>query len=135
MEPFIAVLLSVVLALVLGYRRVSDDKKVNHVDTNALRATYSEYLRAVSAAGLVRLSNFLGDPPAEEDIHESDNGPRLIDDMVGLLEGERADTVIEGLHGDNDPTVRSLLTRIADDAAKYWPDQISRVHRVRESLA
>ena len=135
MEPFIAVLLSVVLALVLAYRRDGGDKQVNHVDTNALRAAYSEYLRAVSAAGLVRLSNFLGDPPAEEDIHESVNGPRLIDDMVGLLEGERADRVIKGLHGDNDPTVRSLLARIADDADKYWPDQISHVHRVRESLA
>jgi hypothetical protein len=133
LEPFILLLLTVPIAYVLAHRK--GDGTLNHADTDVLGAKYRQYLRAVSAAGLVRLSNFLGDPPAAEDMDESVNGPRLIADMVGLLEGEKANTVIKGLHEDQDPTVHSFLARIADDADKYWPDQISRIHRVRESLA
>ncbi len=132
MEPIIAVLLTVALACLLAFWRAGDES-LNDVDAKALGATYSKYLRAVSAAGLVRLSNFVGDPPAEEDIDESVNGPRLIADMVSVLEGEQADTVIKGVHAGENPTVRSFLARIADDAEKYWPEQMSRLHHVRES--
>ena len=132
MEPIIAVLLTVALACLLAFRR-SGDHSLNHVDAEALGATYSQYLRAVSAAGLVWLSNVVGDPPAKEDIDESVNGPRLIADMVSVLEGEKADTVIKGVHAGENPTVRSFLARIADDAEKYWPEQMSSLHHVRES--
>lgn len=132
MEPIIAVLLTVMLACLLAFRR-GGDRSLNDVDARALSATYSKYLRAVSAAGLVRLSNAVGDPPAEEDIDESVNGPRLIEDMVSVLEGEKADTVIKGVHAGESPTVGSFLARIADDVEKYWPEQMSSIHHVHES--
>jgi hypothetical protein len=130
-EPIIALLITVAFACVLGYRK-SGEKTLNDADAKALGAAYREYLRAVSAAGLVRLSNFVGDPPAEEDLDESVNGPRLIADMVAVLEGESATTVIKGVHVDENPTVESFLASIADDAEKYWPEQITIIHQVRE---
>ena len=131
MEPIIAMLVTVALACMLGFRK-SGDRTLNDADTKALGAAYREYLRAVSAAGLVRLSNFVGDPPAEEDIDESGNGPRLIADMVAVLEGEKSNTVIRGVHVDENQTVESFLAHIAHDAEKYWPEQISIIHQVRE---
>jgi hypothetical protein len=131
MEPIIALLVTVALACLLGFWK-SGEKTLNDTDTKALGAAYREYLRAVSAAGLVKLSNFVGDSPAEEDIDESVNGPRLIADMVAVLDGEKSNTVIKGVHVDESPTVKSFLASIADDAEKYWPDQISIIRQVRE---
>ena len=133
MEAFIVVLFTVAFACLLGFVR-KGEASLDEADTKALGTTYSKYLRAVSAAGLVRLSNYVGDPPAAEDIAESANGPRLIADIVGLLEDEKADTVIRGLRVDQDATVSSLLARVAEDANKYWPGQISQLQRVREAL-
>ena len=131
MEPFIALLVTVALACLIGFRK-RGGKTLNDADTEALGAAYRKYLRAVSAAGLVRLSNFVGDPPAMEDMDESVNGPRLIADMVAVLDGEKSDTVIKGVRVDEDPTVKSFLASIADDADKYWPEQISIIQQVRE---
>jgi hypothetical protein len=132
MEAIVALLLTVAFASLLGFMRGGGRR--DDLDTETLGTTYSKYLRAVSAAGLVRLSKYLGDAPAEEDIADSVDGPQLIADMVALLEDEKADTVITGLRFDQDPTVGTFLTRIADDADKYWPGQISQLQRVRESL-
>ena len=133
MEPFIALLLTVAIAGLIGFRW-SGARKLSRADAEALGATYDQYLRAVSAAGLVHLSNAVGDPPAKEDIEEAVNGPRLVSDIVALLEGEHADAVIKDVRNEESRTVNSLLTNIADDVEKYWPEQIPDVHRARESL-
>ena len=133
MEAIVALLLTVGFACLVGFMR-GGGRSRDDLDTETLGTTYSQYLRAVSAAGLVRLSKHVGDSPAPEDIADSVDGPRLIADMVALLEDEKPDTVIRGLRFDQDPTVGSFLTRIAEDADKYWPGQISQLQRVRESL-
>jgi hypothetical protein len=132
-EAIIALLLTVGLACLIGFRR-GGDKASATADVKALDATYGEYLLAVSAAGLVRLSNALGDPPAPEDIKESRRGPRLIGEILKMLEGEQADAVIEVSRRDPKPTVKALLTGIAGDAEKYWPDHSGDVHRACDSL-
>ena len=132
-EAIIALLLTVGLACLIGFRRGGDKASAN-TDLKALDAAYGDYLRAVSAAGLVRLSNVVGDPPAPEDIRESRRGPRLIGEILKMLEGEQPDTVIEVSRLDSKPTVRALLTDIAGDAEKYWPDHSADVYRACDSL-
>jgi hypothetical protein len=134
MEPFIALLLTVVFACLIGFR-LGRHKTLNDQDTEVLAATYGEYLHAVSAAGLVRLSNRVGELPAREDIEVSINGPRLVSDMVNLLDGEKGSTVIEHLENGNEVTVERLLVRLSDDAEKYWPERIADIRRARESLS
>jgi len=133
MEAIVVLLFTVAFACLLGFVRRGGGSR-DDLDTGELGTTYSKYLRALSAAGLVRLSKYLGDAPAAEDIADSVSGPRLIADMVALLEDEKRDTVIKDLRPDQDVTVGSFLTRIAEDADKYWPGQISQLQRVRESL-
>ena len=133
MEAIIALLITVGLACLIGFRR-GGNKTSTNADAKALDAAYGQYLRAVSAAGLVRLSNVVGDPPAPEDIRESRRGPRLIGEILKMVEGEQADAVIEVTRLDRKPTVGALLTDIADDAEKYWPDQSADVNRARQAL-
>jgi hypothetical protein len=132
-EPIIALLLTIAIAGLIGFRR-SAARKLSDADTRALGATYDEYLRAVSAAGLVKLSDVVGEPPAKEDVDEATNGPRLVSDMVSLLEGEHANAVIRAVRGEESPTVNTFLTDIESDVEKYWPEQVPDVHRARESL-
>jgi hypothetical protein len=132
MEPFILLLLTVAVAAFAGYARRG--RRVERADASTLQTTYREYLRAVSAAGLVKLSRFVGDPPAAEDVDESVKGPRLMADLVSLLERYEADAVIEGIQLHDHVTVDALLERLADDAQKYWPDESPAAIRVRRAL-
>ncbi|HZO59687.1 MAG TPA: hypothetical protein VFB51_08350 [Solirubrobacterales bacterium] len=134
MEAVIALLLTVGVACLIGLR-AGRDRRLDDDDASALGSTYAEYLRAVSAAGLVRLSNVVGDVPAREDIEASINGPRLLGDMIELLEGATEDAVIDDTRVGSRETVGTLLARLTDDAEKYWPDQLPPIQRARESLS
>jgi hypothetical protein len=133
MEPFIALLLTVLAACLIGFR-LGRHRTLDKGDAKKLTAAYGEYLHAVSAAGLVQLSNRIGELPAREDIETSINGPRLVSDMVKLLDGEKGSTVIEHLQNGNAVTVEGLLARLSDDAEKYWPERSADIRRARESL-
>jgi hypothetical protein len=122
MEPIIALVVTILLACAIGFAR-RGGRTLNGVDAEALGAKHDEYLRAVTAAGLVQLSHFVGDPPAVEDLEQSAQGPRLITEMTTLLEGQEPDAVVKGLGGlraGKEPTVESFLAGLAADTAKYW---------------
>jgi hypothetical protein len=132
-EPFIALLVTVAVACVIGYRR-GRGRTMDEADREGLAATYGEYLRAVSAAGLLQLSERTGDTLAAEEVDQARRGPQLVAEIAALLEGERADALIDGLGHAERPTADRFLQRIAADVKKYWPTQLGEVERVRKSL-
>jgi hypothetical protein len=129
--PFIALVITITVACAIGYAR-RGPRTLDKDDAAALSAVRDEYLRAVTAAGLVKLSNLVGQAPAEEDIDEAAKGPRLIVRMKSLLEGQKPDVVLRGLDEGNDQTVESFLAGLEADTDKYWPEHAPGKHRVRE---
>jgi hypothetical protein len=95
---------------------------------------YSDFLGAVQAASLVRLDESSGTRTPNDVLNDSFEGPRYIDQMLSVLEDEKATTVIKEVVADESPTVKSFLAGIGNDAERYWPEEVSRIDRVRESL-